>query len=132
MQLQSIALSCSRDTQDSDATACIDLLESLPNCNGRIAATGMCLGGHLAFRCALDPRIKAACCFFPTDIHSESLGSPGPSDSMKRCEEIKGELLMILGVNDTHVVSILPLRKTCAEQYDRSSLCKEGTSCETG
>jgi len=35
---------------DEDATLSIDLLTSLPNCNGRIAAAGMCLGGHLAFR----------------------------------------------------------------------------------
>jgi len=35
---------------DEDATLAIDLLTSLKNCNGRIAATGMCLGGHLAFR----------------------------------------------------------------------------------
>ncbi|KAK7465597.1 hypothetical protein VKT23_005568 [Stygiomarasmius scandens] len=38
---------------DEDATLSIDLLTSLPNCNGRIAATGMCLGGHLAFRVRL-------------------------------------------------------------------------------
>jgi hypothetical protein len=40
------------------------------------------------------------------DIHDEKLGtSPaGKSDSLQRCEEIKGELVMILGVNDTHVV----------------------------
>lgn len=50
----------------------------------------------------------AACCFFPTDIHDEKLGSPGPSDSLIRAQEIKGELLMILGVNDTHVVSLPP------------------------
>jgi len=88
---------------DDDATASIDLLVSLKNCNGRIATTGMCLGGHLAFRCAFDPRILAACCFFPTDIHDEKLGTPTPSDSLIRAQEIKGELLMILGVNDTHV-----------------------------
>lgn len=40
---------------DDDAKATIDLLESLPNCNGRISATGMCLGGHLAFRVSFLP-----------------------------------------------------------------------------
>jgi carboxymethylenebutenolidase len=45
---------------DDDAKATIDLLVSLPNCTGRIGATGMCLGGHLAFRCAFDPRILAS------------------------------------------------------------------------
>lgn len=88
---------------DDDARIAIDLLESLPNCNGRIGGTGMCLGGHHAFRAAFDKRIKATCCFFPTDIDKESLGAPGPSDSLKRCEEITGELIMILGINDTHV-----------------------------
>lgn len=38
---------------DDDAKAAVDLLESLPQCNGRMAATGMCLGGHLAFRVSL-------------------------------------------------------------------------------
>lgn len=30
-----------------DATLSVDLLMSLENCTGRIASTGMCLGGHL-------------------------------------------------------------------------------------
>lgn len=51
---------------NSDSTATIDLLMSLPSCNGRIGATGMCLGGNLAFRCAFDPRIQATVCYFPT------------------------------------------------------------------
>lgn len=62
-----------------------------------------CLGGHLALRCALDPRVLAACCFFATDVHSGSLGSPGPSDTLERAHEIKGEVMMIHGIQDTHV-----------------------------
>lgn len=91
---------------DDDAKATVDLLVSLPNCNGRIAATGMCLGGHHAFRAAFDPRVLATVCYFPTDIHDERLGAPGEpgtSDSLKRAEEIKGEVVLIFGVNDTHV-----------------------------
>ena len=57
---------------------------------------GMCLGGHLAFRAAFDPRVMAAVCFFGTDIHSETLGKGG-SDSLKRVKDIKGELVMIFG-----------------------------------
>jgi len=56
----------------------------------------MCLGGHLAFRAAFDPRVLAAVSFFGTDIHSETLGK-GKSDSLVRCKEIKGELIMIFG-----------------------------------
>ncbi|KAJ7706123.1 dienelactone hydrolase [Mycena rosella] len=88
---------------DEDATLSVDLLMSLPNCNGRIAgtsvihfrtglnpapqATGMCLGGHLAFRAAFDPR--------------------GGDDSLVRVRKGdltgKGELVMIFGKQDTHV-----------------------------
>ncbi|KAG9049426.1 hypothetical protein FS842_000195 [Serendipita sp. 407] len=89
---------------DEDAKDAIDLLMSLPNCTGRIATTGMCLGGHLA---TFDPRVKAAVCFFATDIHTATLGHG--DDSL---EKIKGgvltgpgkaELIMIFGKQDTHV-----------------------------
>ncbi|KAH7100172.1 dienelactone hydrolase [Auriculariales sp. MPI-PUGE-AT-0066] len=91
---------------DEDATLCVDLLTKLSNCNGRIAATGMCLGGHLAFRAAFDPRVLSSVCFFATDIHSASLGKGG-DDSLVRVKNGdmtgKGELVMIFGKQDTHV-----------------------------
>ncbi|KAJ7038145.1 dienelactone hydrolase [Mycena alexandri] len=91
---------------DEDSTLSVDLLLSLPNCNGRIAATGMCLGGHLTFRAAFDPRILASVCFFATDIHSASLGKGG-DDTLVRVRNGdltgKGELVMIFGKQDTHV-----------------------------
>jgi carboxymethylenebutenolidase len=88
---------------DEDSTLSIDTLLALPTCNGRIGATGMCLGGHLAYRCALDPRVLAAVTYFATDLHSATLGSPQPDDSLARCGEIKGELAMIHGTLDNHV-----------------------------
>lgn len=92
---------------DEDATLSIDLLVSLPNCNGRIAATGMCLGGHLAFRAAFDPRVLASVCFFATDIHSATLGKGKQDDTLERAAKGdlsgKGELVMIFGKQDTHV-----------------------------
>jgi len=75
---------------DEDATLSIDLLASLPNCNGRIAATGMCLGGHLAFRAAFDSRVLASVCFFATDIHSATLGKGKKDDSLVKVRN--GEL----------------------------------------
>ncbi|KAF9654367.1 dienelactone hydrolase [Thelephora ganbajun] len=92
---------------DEDATLAIDLLCSLSNCNGRIAATGMCLGGHLAFRAAFDHRVQASVCFFATDIHSATLGKGKNDDSLVRVRKGdmtgKGELVMIFGKQDTHV-----------------------------
>ncbi|KAJ5126148.1 carboxymethylenebutenolidase [Penicillium atrosanguineum] len=75
----------------------------LDTCNGRVGATGMCLGGHLAYRCALDSRVKAAVCYFATDIHSKTLAQGKNDDSLQRAGDIKGELLMIFGKNDNHV-----------------------------
>lgn len=80
---------------DEDAVLSTTLLLSLPTCNGRVGATGMCLGGHLAYRCALDKRISAAICYFATDVHSHSLGAGKQDDSLQRAGDIKGELVMV-------------------------------------
>ena len=63
----------------------------------------MCLGGHLAYRCALDARVAAAVCYFATDIHSHSLGEGKKDDSLQRAGDISGELVMIFGKQDNHV-----------------------------
>lgn len=55
----------------------------------------MCLGGHLAYRCALDSRVKAAVCYFATDIHSKTLALGKNDDSLARAGDVKGELLMV-------------------------------------
>lgn len=55
----------------------------------------MCLGGHLAFRCAFDKRIRAAVCYFATDIHSHTLGHGKNDDSLNRVKDITGELIMV-------------------------------------
>jgi len=80
---------------DEDASLTVDYLLSLPTCNGRVGATGMCLGGHLAYRCALDSRVKASVCYFATDIHSRTLALGKSDDSLARAGDIKGEMLMV-------------------------------------
>ena len=62
----------------------------------------MCLGGHLAYRCALDGRVAGTVCYFATDIHSHTLGEGG-DDSLERSGDIRGELVMIFGKKDGHV-----------------------------
>ncbi|KIY72790.1 dienelactone hydrolase [Cylindrobasidium torrendii FP15055 ss-10] len=92
---------------DEDATISVDLLTSLPNCNGRIGATGMCLGGHLAFRASFDKRVLSSFCFFATDIHSATLGKGKQDDSLIRVRNGEltgnGEVVMVFGKQDTHV-----------------------------
>lgn len=88
---------------DADAQATIAWLQADAQCSGALGAAGMCLGGHLAFRCALNPAIAAAACLYPTDLHKKSLGSGMADDSLERCAEIQGELLLIFGRQDPHI-----------------------------
>ncbi|KAI8844205.1 dienelactone hydrolase [Chytridium lagenaria] len=92
------------ESYDVDATLTLDFLSSHSNVRGRkLGATGMCLGGHLAFRCAFDPRVSASVCFFATDIHSSSLAKGKNDDSLLRCGDIRGECVMIWGKHDPHI-----------------------------
>ena len=59
---------------DSDTRAALDHLTAHPACNGRLGAMGICLGGHLAYRAALNPDVAATACFYATDIHGDTLG----------------------------------------------------------
>ncbi len=87
---------------DADASAAIARLAVHPQCTGKIGAVGICIGGHLSFRAAMNPSVLAAACFYATDIHKGSLGSGG-DDSLARAADIKGELLMIWGRQDPHI-----------------------------
>lgn len=89
---------------DSDAKALIDALLARPDYKKKVLGTiGFCLGGHLAFRAALDPRVSASVCWYPTDIHSATLGKGQCDDTLSRSGEIVAELLMIWGRQDPHV-----------------------------
>jgi carboxymethylenebutenolidase len=88
---------------DADARAALDHLKALPDCTGMLGCMGICLGGHLSFRCAMNPDVAASVCFYATDIHKRSLGRGMQDNSLDRIGEIKGELMMIWGRQDPHV-----------------------------
>jgi carboxymethylenebutenolidase len=90
------------DAFDADTRAVVAHLAGLPHSTGRVGAMGVCVGGHLAFRAALEPTVRAAACFYATDLHTRSLGSGG-DDSLQRAGEVRGELLMIWGRQDPHI-----------------------------
>jgi carboxymethylenebutenolidase len=90
-------------TFDADAGVVIRALKMDPLCNGRVGTVGFCIGGHLAFRAALHPEVRAAACFYPTDLHSGTLGVGKKADTLARAKEIRGEVLMIFGRQDPHV-----------------------------
>jgi carboxymethylenebutenolidase len=87
---------------DSDARALLDYLRGRGDCTGRLGTIGICMGGHLAFRAAMNPDVLAAVCFYATDIHSHSLGLGKQDNSLERAGEIKGELLHIWGRQYPH------------------------------
>jgi len=88
---------------DEGAKRVIRALKEHPSCNGRIGTVGFCIGGHLAFRAALQPEVLAACCFYPTDLHTGTLGAGKNADTLQRAREIKGETVMIWGRQDPHI-----------------------------
>src|SRR5215471_15805608 len=45
---------------DADARAALDHLKSRPDCSGKLGVVGICLGGHLAFRAAMNSSVLAA------------------------------------------------------------------------
>jgi carboxymethylenebutenolidase len=89
---------------DEDCRAVIAHLQHRPNVNAeQLGATGFCIGGHLAFRAAFNPEIKAAVCFYPSWLYSGLLGAEQQSGSLERAAEICGELLVIFGLQDSLV-----------------------------
>ena len=88
---------------DADARAVLDYLKQRPDCTGQLGAMGICIGGHLAYRTAMQPDVRGAVCFYATDIHKGSLGKGMKDDSLERSQDIKGELLMIWGRQDPHI-----------------------------
>ncbi len=88
---------------DADARAALDFLSGHAQCTGRLGVMGICLGGHLAFRAAMNPSVLAAACFYATDIHTRTLGLGKSDDTLDRVGELGGEVLMAWGRQDPHV-----------------------------
>ncbi len=91
------------EAYDADTRSVIAHLQSRPDSTGHIGAMGICIGGHLAFRAAMNPEILATACFYATDIHKHSLGQGMNDDSLERTKDIRGELMMVWGRQDPHI-----------------------------
>lgn len=66
---------------------------------------GVCIGGHLAYRAALNIDVVGAFCLYPTDIHSSTLPANPGNDSLSRTGDIEAELVLVFGKQDPHVPS---------------------------
>ena len=88
---------------DSDTQAMVDFVQQQPYCTGKIGVMGVCIGGHLAFRAALNGQISGAFCLYPTDIHSNTLLCDQGNDSLTRSGDISCPVVLVFGKQDPHV-----------------------------
>lgn len=88
---------------DSDTQAMIDFVQQQSYCSGTLGVMGVCIGGHLAFRAALNKHIGAAFCLYPTDIHSNTLPCDKDNDSLTMSKHIACPLTLVFGKQDPHV-----------------------------
>jgi len=88
---------------DSDTQAMVDFVQQQIYSNGKIGVMGVCIGGHLAFRAALNKQISGAFCLYPTDLHSNTLPCEEGNDSLTRSGDIRCPMVLIFGKQDPHV-----------------------------
>ena len=88
---------------DTDNAAMIAWVKQQDWCSGKIGAMGFCIGGHLAFRAALQPEVRATACFYATDLHTNIIPNKPGQHSTERLADIKGELMMVWGKQDPHI-----------------------------
>jgi carboxymethylenebutenolidase len=87
---------------DADRAAVLDFLDLRTDIT-TLSAVGFCIGGHLAFRAALDPRVAATVCFYPTGLHNGALGADADAGSLAQAAGIHGRLMIVFGSQDPHV-----------------------------
>jgi carboxymethylenebutenolidase len=88
---------------DADVRAALDFLATHPSvARGQLGAAGHCTGGHIAFRAALEPEVKATACWYATGLHDGKLGKDPDAGTLARAREASGELLMVFGTGDPH------------------------------
>src|SRR6266700_4527850 len=89
---------------DADCRAGLGWLSKHPKvAPGKIGVVGFCIGGHLAFRAAFQPDVRATVCFYGTGIHNGKLGKDADCKSLERVNEIQGKLRLIFGSLDPHI-----------------------------
>ena len=87
---------------DGDRVAVLDFMEQRTDIR-TLLAVGFCIGGHLAFRAAFEPRVAATVCFYPTGLHNGALGADADAGSLARAARIRGRLMIVFASQDPHV-----------------------------
>ena len=88
---------------DEDTDVTVRFLMSHDSCSGRVGGVGVCLGSHLALRAGLHPDVDAVGAFYPTDLHTGSLGLGKCDDTLERLKATRTPLLFVYGRQDPHI-----------------------------
>lgn len=88
---------------DEDAAVTAEFLATHSRSTGRVGSYGVCLGGHLAVRAGFHPLVQAVAAFYPTDMHTGSLGAGQADDTLARFEGLTTPFLFVWGRQDPHV-----------------------------
>lgn len=88
---------------DDDTEVLVRHLTSHAGCTGKVASFGVCLGGHLALRAGLHPEVTAVAAFYPTDLHSRTLGLGKCDDTLDRIAEVNAPMFLVFGRQDPHI-----------------------------
>jgi carboxymethylenebutenolidase len=91
------------DSYDEDTAVTSTFLSTHERCTGTVVSLGVCLGGHLAVRAGFHPLVKAAAAFYPTDIHTGTLGAGKKDDTLLRLAGVTTPFLFVWGRQDPHV-----------------------------
>src|SRR3954454_1342755 len=86
---------------DEDVRAALDHFEASDRVSA-LGAAGHCTGGHLAFRAAFDPRVRATACWYPTGLHDGKLGKDLDAGSLARAGEIERTRRRVWGARHPH------------------------------
>lgn len=54
-----------------DLTRSVQVLRGLPECKGKVASLGFCMGGLLSYLCAAQAGVDAAVCYYGGGIHTK-------------------------------------------------------------
>ncbi len=91
---------------DADARTTLEFLAAYPRVRpAALGVTGFCIGGHLTVRTALQPDVKAAVAFYPTGLHTGTLGGSTDADTLMHVENgaIAGRISLVFGSKDPHI-----------------------------
>ena len=76
-----------------DLTSAVQTLRALPECTGKVASLGYCMGGRLSYLCAANAGVDAAVCYYPGGIEGQ----------LGQVEKVKCPIMFHFAQNDDHI-----------------------------